>query len=848
MKTLLLGLGLLYLHVTAFSQQIPRSLTAANGTFIGFYEYKPVDYSANPGKKYPLIIFLHGIGERGNGTTDLPKVMANGIPYLINGGNPMTFTYNGQTETFLVLCPQLSTSYGDWQNFYTDEMLKYARQNLQVDTNRIYLTGLSLGGGGVWLYSEASLANAKQFAAIAPMCGSTFNAQGACNISQAHLPVWAFHCMDDGTVNVNVTVQSIASINLCNPLPNPAPIATYYPTGGHWGAWVYGSDPTHTYQSPLNLYEWFLSKTRASGGGGTVTNQSPVANAGSAAAITLPANAVTLSGSGSYDPDGSIAGYSWSYVSGPSQYTIGSPNAASTAVSNLIAGNYTFKLTVTDNLGASSSAPVAVTVKNAVVAGSVIAVAGPSQSITTASTILNAWGTTSSNGPITNYNWQQQNGPNTAIMDYGNSATPTIRNLITGIYKFKLTVTDNTGATASDTTSVTVNGGGAPGGTLSPVAIAGPTQNITSTTAILNSWGSYSPNGAITSYKWTQESGPNTATMDNSIYATATISNLVSGTYKFKLVITDNAGATAIDYTYVIVSGPSTSPSLPVAVAGPPQTVSGTTAILNAWGTYSPNGSITSYNWAQVSGPNTAKMDYNIYTTVSLTSLIPGTYTFKLTVNDVTGATAFATTTVTVTGSGTSLPVAIAGLPQTITGTSAILNAWGTYSPNGNIVSYNWAQVSGPNVASMDYNFYTTATLANLTVGTYTFKLTVKDVTGATASATTTVTVTSTVPGASVASAGLQTDNGAINSSTVTKVFPNPVTDQLNIYVTTPAKGNGNITVYDLTGRAMQQKSFVKTQDNLNAFVNMKSLVPGLYLVEIKMENGYRITERIIKQ
>ena len=66
MKTLLLGLGLLCLNVAGFSQQIARSLTAANGTFIGFYEYKPVDYSANPGKKYPLIIFLHGIGERGN--------------------------------------------------------------------------------------------------------------------------------------------------------------------------------------------------------------------------------------------------------------------------------------------------------------------------------------------------------------------------------------------------------------------------------------------------------------------------------------------------------------------------------------------------------------------------------------------------------------------------------------------------------------------------------------------------------------------------------------------------------------------------------------------------------------
>ena len=90
----------------AFSQQIPNSLTAANGSFIGFYEYKPVTYTANPDKKYPLIIFLHGIGERGNGTTQLPYVLANAIPKYINAGHTMTFTYNGETETFLVLSPQ----------------------------------------------------------------------------------------------------------------------------------------------------------------------------------------------------------------------------------------------------------------------------------------------------------------------------------------------------------------------------------------------------------------------------------------------------------------------------------------------------------------------------------------------------------------------------------------------------------------------------------------------------------------------------------------------------------------------------------------------------------------------
>ena len=151
------------------AQQVPRGLTASsNGVFIGFYEYTPTNYNANPTTKYPLIIFLHGIGERGNGTSELPNVLGQGIPKYISQGSTMTFYWNGQWETFLVLSPQLSRNYGDWQNFYVDEMLNYAKANLRIDTNRIYLTGLSLGGGGVWRYASSSLANARKFAAIAP--------------------------------------------------------------------------------------------------------------------------------------------------------------------------------------------------------------------------------------------------------------------------------------------------------------------------------------------------------------------------------------------------------------------------------------------------------------------------------------------------------------------------------------------------------------------------------------------------------------------------------------------------------------------------------------------------------
>ena len=99
----------------------------------------------------------------------------------------------------------------------------------------------------------------------------------------------------------------------------------------------------------------------------TTPNVAPTANAGSDATITLPTSSVSLSGSGS-DPDGSIASYAWSKVSG-SGGTISSPSSASTSVTGLTAGSYTFKLTVTDNIGATASDNVIVTVNPATQTG-----------------------------------------------------------------------------------------------------------------------------------------------------------------------------------------------------------------------------------------------------------------------------------------------------------------------------------------------------------------------------------------------------------------------------------------------------------------------------------------------
>ena len=142
---------------SGFAQQVEKGLTASNGKRIGFLEYKPSDYATSSTAKYPVIIFFHGIGERGNGSTELYKVKRAGIPKYIDKGHKMRFYWNGKWETFIVLSPQLDVSYGNWQNYYGEAMLAYAKKNLRIDTNRVFMAGLSLGGGGVWSYASASL-------------------------------------------------------------------------------------------------------------------------------------------------------------------------------------------------------------------------------------------------------------------------------------------------------------------------------------------------------------------------------------------------------------------------------------------------------------------------------------------------------------------------------------------------------------------------------------------------------------------------------------------------------------------------------------------------------------------
>lgn len=444
MKNLIIGFSLLLLSFSSTSQQIVRGFTASNSQWVGFLEYKPSDYNVSLTTKYPMIIFLHGIGERGNGTSQIWSVAGQGIPRYIQAGHPMRFYWNGKWETFLVLSPQLSSSYGDWVNFYTEELIAYAKTNLRVDTNRIFVTGLSLGGGGAWRYSTASLANAQTIAGVAPICGTCSGITHA-NIANANLPLWAFHATNDGVVGVGCTTSQVSGVEAANPAIRP--IMTLYTSGGHF-IWDRAYDTTYNNQNPT-IFEWFLGQDKS-----MAPNILPVSNAGPNVTISTSSAAVNLSGINSSDVDGVIRRYIWRKVSGPAVGNIITPVSTTglTSVTNLtIAGTYVFELKVVDDRANWTVSTVTVTVTNGAAPNiPPITTAGLDQTTVTSTANLAGENSYDPDGNIVSYQWTKVSGPLTYSISNANAASPSLSFLMLGDYEFELRTTDNLGASTTD--------------------------------------------------------------------------------------------------------------------------------------------------------------------------------------------------------------------------------------------------------------------------------------------------------------------------------------------------------------------------------------------------------------
>jgi len=202
--------------------------------------FLPKDYTAKSSARWPLILFLHGVGERGS---DVRKVAIHGPPHYV-ADHP--------EFPFILVSPQCPSG-ERWSNESLLALLDEITRAYAVDPRRIYLTGLSMGGYGAW---ELGLSYPEKFAALVPICGGgqlVTVMMSSRDKSQAlkTLPVWVFHGAKDPVVPLE---ESQRMVDMLKKIGVKEVKFTIYPETGH-NSW------TKTYDDP-ELYEWLLQHER----------------------------------------------------------------------------------------------------------------------------------------------------------------------------------------------------------------------------------------------------------------------------------------------------------------------------------------------------------------------------------------------------------------------------------------------------------------------------------------------------------------------------------------------------------------------------------------------------------
>lgn len=778
----------------------------------GYYESLPVDYNAQPNKKYPLLIFVHGSGERGDGSqAQLPRVTANGPPKLIKLGKfPTSFTVGGKQFSFIVISPQISSTSGS--NAAMGALLSHCLQTYRVDEQRIYITGLSMGGLISYNLVGSKKEAADRFAATLLVCPNAISTDvRSANIANSNLPVWTTNNSGDPAAKVGGAIKLVDMINAQNPPPTPKAKLTIFNANGH-DAWSKTYDPAFK-EDGLNVYEWMLQYSR----GGVTTPPPPVANAGTDQTITLPTSTVTLDGSKSTAPAGSIKTYTWTKVSGPAGGSIATPAAVKTSVTGLTEGTYQFQLKVTDNNGAISIASVKVIVKPAPLPP--VADAGIAQTITLPanSVTLSGAKSTAPAGIIKTYEWTKISGPAGSSFSSPLAVTTVVNNLVEGVYVFQLKITDDKGGASTATVTVTVNAAPVP-----PVAQAGNDQTIELPENKVTVDGSKSTasSGSIKSYEWSKLSGPAGGTIVNPGSAITDITNLEEGVYEFELTVTDNVGQSA---TAVVTVTVKPAPAPPVANAGADQSITLPQNSVTLDGSASTaEGTIAGYEWTKLSGPDGETIEGAGNVTTVVSGLTKGTYKFQLKVTD--GRSNSSTATVTVIVNPGAPPVANAGADTTIElpESSVTLNGAASEAPSGTIKTYSWRKVSGPEAGTFSSQNEAVVTVSNLAEGVYEFELTVTD--NADASDIDVVKVT-------VKSASLPPVADAGEDQTI--VLP---ADSVMLDGSASIASSGVISGYEWTKVAGPTNGTIETPSGMTTMV--RNLTGGVYQFELKVTDN----------
>ncbi|MEX0288143.1 MAG: PHB depolymerase family esterase [Flavobacteriaceae bacterium] len=198
-----------------------------------YYLYYPQEYKNERTKKFPLLLFLHGGGESGD---SLSTLKSNGPPKLIA---------EGKQFPFLILAPQNPHKKKWWNTRAVMQLLDTIVQSNRVDEKRIYLTGLSRGGGAAW---ELAVQYPKKFAAMAVVCGMTPIPYAAW--IDKDMPIWVFHGTEDKSIAYS---ESENMVNKLKDMGYDVKFTSYEGVGHNSWVQAYTTE---------ELYEWFVEQSR----------------------------------------------------------------------------------------------------------------------------------------------------------------------------------------------------------------------------------------------------------------------------------------------------------------------------------------------------------------------------------------------------------------------------------------------------------------------------------------------------------------------------------------------------------------------------------------------------------
>ena len=422
---------------------------------------------------------------------------------------------------------------------------------------------------------------------------------------------------------------------------------------------------------------------------------------------------------------------------------------------------------------------------------------------------------------ISSYGWTQVSGPSTATISTPSADSSWFKNLVAGTYILQLKVQDTCSLAATVNDTIIVKAANTP-----PTFGQGTKNSITLPLDSVRT-GNVATAGScrVSTYAWSQVSGPSTATISTPSADSSWFKNLVAGTYIFQLRATDTCSGFAIVNDTVIVHSTNTPPTFG---HGTKNTI---TLPLDSvrTGNVATAGScrISTYAWSLMSGPASATISTPSADSSWLKNLVAGTYIFQLRATDTCSQYATVNDTVIVNPGANTPPSFSHGSNSTISLPLDSIRI-GNVATAGTcrVSSYAWTQLSGPSTATIVSPSSDSSWFKNLIAGSYVFQLEATDTCSRTATVYDTINVVNN-----------DTVTNTRNSTTF-KLWPNPAYSILYLSMTGNVHGNVFVKIFNTMGKIVIVKQGFKSTNTYELTFNIASLQDGTYYVQTNIAGG----------